>query len=85
MIWFTFPIIYELCFSIDISVKISRRWNNKRNDIDTIEIIEILEIVIDEKERVLPQSRFGYPIEDADPLMDRKEFLENMIIKPYKI
>ena len=36
------------------------------------------------KKGVPPQSRFGYPIEDADPLMDRNEFLENMIIEPYK-
>ena len=69
--------------SIDIDTKldldIARMIYNK------ISNIILNEIVIDENDRVLPQSRFGYPIEDADPLMDRKEFLENMIIKPYKI
>jgi acetolactate synthase I/II/III large subunit len=32
--------------------------------------------------RVLPQSRFGFPIEDSEPLLPRDEFLENMIVKP---
>lgn len=34
--------------------------------------------------RVIPQTKFGRSIEDAEPLLDRKEFLENMIVKPIK-
>jgi len=41
-----------------------------------------LNIEIDPKHRVIPQVKFGRPNEDADPLLDRKEFLGNMIIKP---
>lgn len=32
--------------------------------------------------RVIPQVKFGRPIEDSEPLLERKEFLENMIVKP---
>jgi acetolactate synthase-1/2/3 large subunit len=32
--------------------------------------------------RVIPQCKFGYPIEDSEPLLPRDEFLENMIVKP---
>jgi acetolactate synthase-1/2/3 large subunit len=34
------------------------------------------------KHRVIPQVRFGRPIEDSEPLLDRREFLGNMIVKP---
>ena len=32
--------------------------------------------------RVMPQVRFGRMLEDPDPLLDRPEFLRNMIVKP---
>jgi len=32
--------------------------------------------------KVIPQTKFGRPMEDAEPLLDRREFLENMIVKP---
>lgn len=32
--------------------------------------------------RVIPQVKFGRPIEDPEPLLDRQEFLANMIVKP---
>lgn len=32
--------------------------------------------------RVIPQVKFGRPIEDPEPLLDRREFLEDMIVKP---
>lgn len=35
--------------------------------------------------RVIPQSRFGYPIEDSEPLLPRDEFLSNMIVQPLPI
>ena len=39
-------------------------------------------IEISPEHRVIPQAKFGRPIEDAEPLLDRKEFLENMLVKP---
>jgi acetolactate synthase-1/2/3 large subunit len=35
--------------------------------------------------RVTPQCKFGYPIEDSEPLLPRKEFLENMIVEPMEV
>jgi acetolactate synthase I/II/III large subunit len=35
--------------------------------------------------RVVPQCKFGYPIEDSEPLLPRSEFLENMIETPMEI
>lgn len=32
--------------------------------------------------RVMPQVRFGYPIEDGEPMLPREEFLANMIVEP---
>ena len=42
----------------------------------------LVDIRISRTERVTPQSRFGYPIEDSEPLLPRDEFLANMIVKP---
>lgn len=39
-----------------------------------------LNIEIDPEHRVIPQVKFGRPNEDAEPLMERKEFFENMIV-----
>jgi acetolactate synthase-1/2/3 large subunit len=42
----------------------------------------MLDIRIPRNERVTPQSRFGYPIEDGEPLLPRAEFHANMIVSP---
>lgn len=34
------------------------------------------------EERVIPQVRYGRPIEDSEPLLSREEFLANMIVEP---
>ncbi len=38
---------------------------------------------IDPSHRVIPQVRFGRALEDPEPFLDRREFLENMIVKPH--
>ncbi|HVA45092.1 MAG TPA: thiamine pyrophosphate-binding protein [Pirellulales bacterium] len=35
--------------------------------------------------RVIPQVKFGRPNEDPEPLLPRREFLENMIIEPVEV
>jgi acetolactate synthase-1/2/3 large subunit len=35
--------------------------------------------------RVVPQVQFGRPNEDSSPLLERKEFLENMLIEPLPV
>ncbi len=42
----------------------------------------LIDVVIPAHKRVIPQSKFGYPIEDAEPLLPRDEFLSNMIVDP---
>jgi len=37
-------------------------------------------IEIPARHGMIPQVKFGRPIEDAEPLLDRKEFLNNMIV-----
>jgi acetolactate synthase-1/2/3 large subunit len=44
-----------------------------------------LNVEIDGKHRVIPQVKFGRPNEDADPLLERTEFLKNMIVKPLPV
>lgn len=42
----------------------------------------LVEIVMPQHHDVAPQSKFGYPIEDADPLLPRSEFLAQMHVAP---
>ena len=37
------------------------------------------------EERVIPQVKFGRPIEDSEPLLEREEFLSNMIVEPLEV
>jgi acetolactate synthase-1/2/3 large subunit len=45
----------------------------------------LCDVVIPRQARVVPQSRFGFPIEDAEPLLPRREFLANMLIQPMPV
>lgn len=40
------------------------------------------QVEIRAEHRVTPQVRFGRPNEDAEPLLPRREFLQNMLVKP---
>jgi acetolactate synthase-1/2/3 large subunit len=42
----------------------------------------LVDVRIPRTERVIPQARYGYSIEDAEPLLPRPEFLSNMIVAP---
>lgn len=44
-----------------------------------------LNIDIDPRSQLVPQVKYGRPNEDADPLLDRDEFLSNMIVKPLPV
>jgi len=43
------------------------------------------DVKINPNHRVIPQVRFGRPIEDGEPFLDRDELLSNMIVKPMEI
>ena len=65
---------------------------NKSNDLEQTlkEFLKsegpaLLDLVVDSKERVVPQVVFGRPIEDAGPLLDRETFLKQMIVEPLDV
>ena len=39
---------------------------------------EIIELMIDENQKIIPKLIFGKPIEDLSPLLPRKEFMKNI-------
>ena len=39
-------------------------------------------VEIKPEHRVIPQVKFGRSLEDMDPALDRREFLQTMIVKP---
>ncbi len=45
----------------------------------------LVDVAIPVHHKVIPQSKFGYPIEDSEPLLPRDEFLANMIASPMAI
>lgn len=45
----------------------------------------LVELILDEKLRINPMLQFGRPLEDMNPLLNREEFIENMIIDPLTV
>lgn len=43
----------------------------------------ICDVLLSEKQKIIPKLEFGKPIEDLAPALSQKEFDENMIIKAY--
>ena len=42
----------------------------------------LCDVRIPREHRVVPQNKYGRPIEDSEPLLPREEFLENMLVDP---
>ncbi len=75
--------------------KIAKAYEIKANSICSTELTseiikdflntdepELLNIHLDQNSDLQPKLLFGSPIEDMYPFLDRKEFLDNMIVKP---
>lgn len=60
-------------FNKELTKAIKKTINNNNNT--------LCEIVISPNKRVIPQAKFGRPNEDLEPLLPRKEFKKNMLIK----
>ena len=57
----------------DINKTLNKVLNSKKP--------EIVNIIIDPEQKIIPKLQFGNPIEDLSPLLPRKEFKKNMMIK----
>lgn len=83
----TFPDIVKVADAYNFkSMTIAR---NKELDVRIREVLDsdgpfLCNVEIHPEHRVIPQTKFGRPIEDAEPLLDRREFLKNMIVRPVK-
>lgn len=45
----------------------------------------VCDLRVPQAHRVIPQCKYGRPIEDSEPLLPRSEFLANMIVAPMKV
>ena len=43
---------------------------------------EFINIFVKPNQKIIPKLAFGSPLEDLSPHLPKKEFLENMIVKP---
>lgn len=66
-----------LALNADIAAKLREMLSNNEPC--------LLNIELDPDHRVVPQVKYGRPNEDADPLLEREEFLSNMIVKPMPV
>ncbi len=67
-----------------INIKYNRELSTKIKEVLAYNGSVFCNIEISPKHRVTPQTVYGRPIEDSDPLLDREEFFNNMIVKPDK-
>jgi acetolactate synthase-1/2/3 large subunit len=67
-------------------------YNEIRNNKDINKILskvlktnkpEIINVIINPDQKIIPKLQFGNPIEDLSPLLSRKELKKNMMIKLY--
>ena len=77
--------------------KISRAFNinynliKNHNELKNLDKIisskkpEIIEVKLNNNQKIIPKLQFGNPIEDLSPLLPRKEFNQNMDIGSFKI
>lgn len=68
-----------------IGVKHNKKMRDKLQDVVSGDDPSFCNIEISFDEKVIPQVKYGRPLEDGDPLLPREKFLENMIIKPADI
>ncbi len=84
----SFPNFEMVAKASDIHVCRISKNNEIKNNIKTTLMRKgpsLCNVIISAEHRVLPQAKFGYPIEDAEPLLPRDEFMKNMIVKPLPI
>jgi len=65
-------------------IKNNKQIDKVLNNILNSKRPELVNIVIDPNQKIIPKLQFGNPIEDLSPLLSRPEFKKNMIIPSLK-
>lgn len=69
--------VFSVCRNEELKPTLSRAMGEPGYSFTNIEIAA--------DARVVPQVQFGRPNEDSSPLLDRKEFMENMLVEPLPV
>ena len=78
-----FPNFSELANSFGYKVGIASTHKELKSQLQSLYIdnsIGFLEVKINDNSKVIPQTRYGYPLEDSEPILSREELRSNMII-----
>ena len=71
-------------FNINYNLLKTHKDLNKLQKIISSTRAEIIEIKIKSNQKIIPKLQYGKPIEDLSPLLNRKEFLNNMSTETYE-
>ena len=81
----SFPSYKKLSSTYNLDYFFIKDLNNEKEILNSFlqnENASLLEVLISENARVVPQVKYGRPNEDMEPLLPRDIFNEYMIIKP---
>jgi acetolactate synthase-1/2/3 large subunit len=67
------------------TLTLNRDIHEKLTSILTSDGPAFLNVDVDPRSRVQPQVKYGRPNEDGEPLLERAEFLSNMLVKPLPV
>ena len=68
-----------------VNIKNHRDMKSKIRETLDSEVAVLCNLEFDRNQRIIPMLKAGRPIEDPSPLLDRDEFLENMIVEPLEV
>lgn len=81
----SFPNYKKLSSTFNLDYFFINNLENDKQNLNSFfknEKASLLEVLISEDARVIPQVKFGRPNEDMEPLLPRDIFYQNMIVKP---
>jgi acetolactate synthase-1/2/3 large subunit len=68
-----------------VSVAANAELDSKITEVLTLSGPVLCDLDIKLHHRITPLVKFGRPNEDSEPLLDRNEFLKNMVVRPLKV
>ena len=78
-----FPNFQDLASSFGFKVGYASNHEELKSQLKAMYIdntIKFLEVRINPNSQVIPQTRYGYPLEDSEPILSREDLKANMII-----